>query len=195
MAIAPRGRANDSVTLVSPSFGYCFDVPAPRPCSGAENFGPVFVAEATAEVAGRCRPVTTLVVHVGEQVMTMPRDPWMRIVPGLLVGTLLLSGCGTDGDPSVRGDLAGIEFSSASSELMVDCQEAADQLGFAVPCPTEHPTTGETVRCAVPPDLRDAEVNPKDGCVIGNTFVLAINGSPLDGRRVVEAVELVAPKG
>lgn len=110
----------------------------------------------------------------------MLRSCWIWMVPGAVVGALLLSGCGPSGQGSDGGDdaFAGIEFTSASSELTSDCRAAADQLGFPVPCPTEHPTTGENLRCAVPPDLRDAQVSPKEGCVIGSAFVLAINGIP-----------------
>jgi hypothetical protein len=56
------------------------------------------------------------------------------------------------------------------------CQEAADLLGFAVPCPTALPATNYPVRCVVPGAFRDAIVTPKEGCALGGGFLLAPTG-------------------
>lgn len=104
--------------------------------------------------------------------MSRSRHAGARLLGGLLAGAVALSGCGGS------EDLGGIEFTSAPRDLTAECQDAADQLGFAVPCPTEHPVRGGAVSCEVSPGLANTSRN---GCITGTTtFLLAINGIEAD---------------
>jgi hypothetical protein len=52
------------------------------------------------------------------------------------------------------------------------CRSAARILGFAVPCPTKLPPTSAAIRCETPPDFSGAEAEPKEGCALGEGFIL-----------------------
>jgi hypothetical protein len=60
--------------------------------------------------------------------------------------------------------------------LEQQCQEAADLVEFPVPCPAALPATNNPVRCVVPGAFRDANVTPKEGCALGDGFLLAPTG-------------------
>jgi hypothetical protein len=60
--------------------------------------------------------------------------------------------------------------------LVADCQAAADLLGFPVPCPTALPATNNPVRCEIPGAFMDANVSPKEGCALGEGFLLSPRG-------------------
>jgi hypothetical protein len=60
--------------------------------------------------------------------------------------------------------------------LRQQCQEAADLLAFSVPCPTALPATNNPVRCEVPGAFRDSNITPKEGCALGEGFLLSPTG-------------------
>jgi hypothetical protein len=60
--------------------------------------------------------------------------------------------------------------------LTQQCQEAADLLAFSVPCPTALPPANNPVRCEVPGAFRDSNVTPKEGCALGEGFLLSPTG-------------------
>jgi hypothetical protein len=65
----------------------------------------------------------------------------------------------------------------ATDEMLTQqCQDAADLLGFPVPCPSALPATNNPVRCAVPGAFRGSNVTPKEGCALGEGFLLAPTG-------------------
>jgi len=68
------------------------------------------------------------------------------------------------------------------------CRRAAVTLGFAVPCATALPITSAPVRCEVPPAFSGAEVEPKEGCALGEGFLLEPSGfeSPAVSHLVIE---------
>lgn len=56
--------------------------------------------------------------------------------------------------------------------LRSQCQRAADLLDFAVPCPTRLPETSKPVRCELPNAFSGSDVRPKEGCALGEGFIL-----------------------
>lgn len=62
-----------------------------------------------------------------------------------------------------------------TAELRSDCLHAAELLGFPVPCPTLLPEAVDVVRCEVPGDFAYSNVTPKEGCALGEGFILAPN--------------------
>lgn len=103
-----------------------------------------------------------------------------RLLTGMLAAGLVAAGCGND------ETLAGIEFTSASQALVDDCRDAAEQLGFAVPCPMEHPIRSGPVRCVAPSEPGSADVQADEGCGLAGAFVLSINGIGAD--RTAESI-------
>lgn len=61
-------------------------------------------------------------------------------------------------------------------------------LGFAVPCPKRLPPATAPVRCEVPPAFSGAEVKPKEGCALGDGFILEPQGlvNPAISHLVIE---------
>lgn len=104
-----------------------------------------------------------------------------------LIAAALLPGCTSPTDQVASSPTADVRESISSTPgeedrtlrlAVVDaglsrgCQEAADALGFAVPCPTRVPGTSGDVECKTPGAFSGAEVTPKFGCVLGEGFIL-----------------------
>ncbi len=70
-------------------------------------------------------------------------------------------------------DSAIVDLTPTDAVLRQQCQEAADLLGFPVPCPSALPPTNQPVRCRIPGDFAGADVTPKEGCALGSGFILA----------------------
>jgi hypothetical protein len=70
-------------------------------------------------------------------------------------------------------------------DLESQCLNAAEILGFAVPCPTLLPPTTAPPRCARSP----ADIEPNEPCVHGASFVLTPTVTPQSGlyHLVIEA--------
>jgi hypothetical protein len=63
-----------------------------------------------------------------------------------------------------------------SPRLSAECQMAAGLLDFPVPCPRQLPPTTSEVRCHVPADFAASTVTPKEGCAVGEGFILEPEG-------------------
>lgn len=90
-----------------------------------------------------------------------------------------------------RGEVE-VHLAPVDDDLRRGCQEAADTLGFAVPCPTHLPGDSGDVGCETPAAFSGAEIDPKFGCVLGTGFILEpeIRSSDADatiGHFVIEA--------
>jgi hypothetical protein len=79
-------------------------------------------------------------------------------------------------EPSSTPQRSTYSLAATDDVLEQQCQEAADLLEFPVPCPTALPATNNPVRCAIPGAFRDANVTPKEGCALGEGFLLAPTG-------------------
>lgn len=112
---------------------------------------------------------------------------------GVLVAALLASstGCGAAvptsplttvrrTDPVIENtasvETLEIELHPTDSSLLQQCQDAANLLGFPVPCPSALPPTNQPVRCRTPSEFAAAVVTPKEGCALGRAFILVPDG-------------------
>jgi hypothetical protein len=80
----------------------------------------------------------------------------------------------------------GYELGPTDQTLREQCQAAADLLQFSGPCPAALPATNNPVRCEVPGAFREAIVEPKEGCALGEGFLLQPSGlQDLDLHHVI----------
>ena len=66
-----------------------------------------------------------------------------RLVTGLLLGGLVLAGCADETTGTAPRLEGGISLAEAHPTLVKQCAEAADRLGFPVPCPRWIPPTAD----------------------------------------------------
>lgn len=90
------------------------------------------------------------------------RAPWAVVL--VVVGVV---GC------SLAPTTESVELTATDEVLRAQCQNAADLLGFQVPCPSALPATNEPVRCQTPSDFAGADIIPREGCALGAGFILA----------------------
>ncbi len=83
------------------------------------------------------------------------------------------------------------DLSPTDQTLLDECKSAADELGFAVPCPTALPPLTAPARCA----RSFADISPNEPCVHGRGFVLLPTVSTDSGlfHLVIEASDTPNP--
>lgn len=107
-----------------------------------------------------------------------------RQLAGLVLLVLAVAACSSGAESSQQASVSvasidegsSVELVPTGADLRAGCRRAADLLGFRVPCPTRLPRASVPTRCEVPPAFRDSEADPKEGCALGEGFLLEPSG-------------------
>lgn len=136
------------------------------------------------------RSAAVLVVIVVAGACSTEGDLGQVVVPSPLESRGGPTGTQTTPTPVIRAGGTDVVMMDAPEQLREGCREAATTLGYAVPCPMRVPLASEPIRCRVPGEFRGSDIEPQEGCVLGESFafspefvVLPEDYIGVDGRR------------